>query len=174
VILAPLLVSTMTSVIASAAVAIAVGTPLAVPAVVVADPWTWPVSGPIVRAYDPPDDPYGAGHRGIDIATATSTAVLAPADGTVTFAGPVGGRLFVSIDHGGGVVSTSSYLSSLDVRRNDPVTRGQPLGLSGTGHAGASVSHVHFSVRVDGVYDDPLAYLEAPDLGAVLRLAPLG
>jgi murein DD-endopeptidase MepM/ murein hydrolase activator NlpD len=174
VFLAPLVLSAMTSVVASAAGALAMGAPLAAPAAAVADPWTWPVDGPIVRAYDPPDDPFGAGHRGIDIAAATSTAVLAPADGTVTFAGPVGGRLFVSIDHGGGVVSTSSYLSSLDVRRNDRVTWGQPLGLSGSGHAGATVPHVHFSVRVDGVYDDPLAYLAAPDLGAVLRLAPLG
>ena len=29
--------------------------------------WAWPVVGPVIRAYDPPEDPYGSGHRGIDI-----------------------------------------------------------------------------------------------------------
>lgn len=53
--------------------------------------WLWPVVGPITRGFDPPDSPYGSGHRGIDIATDAGTIVLAPASGTVKFAGPIGG-----------------------------------------------------------------------------------
>ncbi len=139
-----------------------------------ADPWTWPVTGPVIAAFDPPDDPYGSGHRGIDIAVAVATPVLAPADGVVTFAGPVGGRLFVTVDHGAGVRSTSSFLSALGVRRGQAVLRGQVLGRSGSGHAGAAVPHVHFSVRLDDVYVDPLAYLEPLDVSSFLRLAPVG
>jgi murein DD-endopeptidase MepM/ murein hydrolase activator NlpD len=140
-----------------------------------ADPgWVWPVTGPVIAPFDPPDSPYGSGHRGIDIAAPVGTPVLAPAAGVVTFAGPVGGRLYVTVDHGGGVLSTSSFLSSLAVRRNDVVEAGQTLGASGTGHAGALIAHVHFSVRLDTVYVDPLDYLAPLDLSAFIRLAPTG
>ena len=125
-------------------------------------PWAWPVTGPIVRGYDPPDSPYGSGHRGIDIAAAVGTVVLAPDAGVVTFAGKVGGRLFLTIDHGGGVTSTCSWLTSVLVRKDDRVVRGQPVATTGWGHADLPVPHLHFGVRVDGAYADPLAYLEAP------------
>jgi murein DD-endopeptidase MepM/ murein hydrolase activator NlpD len=136
--------------------------------------WVWPVTGPVIAPFDPPDSPYGSGHRGIDIAAPLGTPVLAPAAGHVTFAGPVGGRLYVTVDHGGGVLSTSSFLSSLAVRRNDAVEAGQTLGASGTGHAGALIAHVHFSVRLDTVYVDPLDHLAPLDLSAFIRLAATG
>ena len=60
--------------------------------------WVWPVTGPVIRGFDPPDDPYGAGHRGIDIAAPVGTPVLAAEAGTVTFGGKVGGQLFVSVE----------------------------------------------------------------------------
>ncbi|MFE0735148.1 peptidoglycan DD-metalloendopeptidase family protein [Streptomyces sp. NPDC058855] len=56
---------------------------------------TWPVTPApphIVRGWQPPPGPYAAGHRGIDLAAPPGTPVLAPTAGTVTFAGPVGGR----------------------------------------------------------------------------------
>lgn len=151
-----------------------VGVPRLAPVVADANPgWVWPVQGPVVVPFDPPDSPYGSGHRGIDVAVPLGTPVLAPADGTVTFAGPVGGRLFVTVDHGGGVWSTSSFLATLAVRRNDVVSSGDVLGRSGTGHAGSLIAHVHFSVRLDEVYVDPLGYLSAADISALIRLAPL-
>src|SRR4029078_11871185 len=78
-----------------------------------AAPWMWPGTGAIVAGFHPPDDPYGAGHRGIDIAAAVGTLIVAPDDGVVTFAGKVGGRLFLTIDHGGGISSPRSWLSSV-------------------------------------------------------------
>src|SRR5205823_11604616 len=63
--------------------------------------WLWPVTGPVIRAFDPPASPYGSGHRGIDIAAPSGTVVVAPTAGTVAFAGAVGGYLFLTIDHGG-------------------------------------------------------------------------
>ena len=89
--------------------------------------WAWPVVGPVVRGFDPPSSPYGAGHRGIDIAVPVGTLVVAPAAGVVTFAGAVAGRLYVTIDHGGGVLSTCSFLSSALVRKGDTVVGGQPI-----------------------------------------------
>jgi murein DD-endopeptidase MepM/ murein hydrolase activator NlpD len=132
----------------------------------------WPVDGPVIGAYDPPESPFGSGHRGIDIAAATGTTVVAPADGTVSFAGPVGGRRFVTIDHGDGLRSTVSFVEALQVRTGDAVTRGQPIASSGTGHAGSAIPHLHFGVRIGDVYQDPLAYLTTPSATAFIRLAP--
>jgi hypothetical protein len=138
-----------------------------------AAPWAWPVVGPVVRAFDPPDSPYGAGHRGIDIGVAIGTTVVAPDDGVVSFAGPVGGRLFLTIDHGGGLTSTSSWLSSLLVRKNAHVVRGQPVATTEWGHPDLTVPQLHFSARLNGDYVDPMAHLEAPSVSSFIRLAPL-
>ena len=135
--------------------------------------WSWPVVGPVIRGFDPPDTPFGSGHRGIDIAAAADTPVVAAEAGVVTFAGPVGGRLFVTIDHGGGLESTYSFLASLAVRRGAVVTAGQVIATSGTGHAGAAVPHLHFGVKLADVYVDPLGYLGPVEVWRFIRLAPL-
>ena len=135
--------------------------------------WTWPVSGPVVRAFDPPGSPYGSGHRGIDIAAPAGTDVRAPAAGVVSFAGSVGGRLFVTIDHGGGLLSTCSFLSGILVRRGDVVVQGQRIALSGSGHAGDTSPDVHLGVRLAGQYVDPLDYLAALSIVDLIRLAPI-
>jgi murein DD-endopeptidase MepM/ murein hydrolase activator NlpD len=144
------------------------------PAAAVTEPgtWTWPVVGPVIEGFDPPDSPFGSGHRGIDIAVAVGTTVVAPADGTVTFAGPVGGRRFVTIEHADGLRSTVSFVEALRVRAGDVVLAGQPIAASDTGHAGGSSPHVHFGVRIGDVYVDPLAYLSPPSVSAFIRLAP--
>jgi murein DD-endopeptidase MepM/ murein hydrolase activator NlpD len=135
--------------------------------------WRWPVTGPVIRGFDPPDSPYGSGHRGIDIAAPVGTAIVAPADGTVVFAGQVGGALFLTIDHGAGLESTCSWLSALAVRRGDLVTAGQVIAATGWGHPAQPVPHLHFAVKVDDVYVDPVAYLSPPSLAGFIRLAPL-
>ena len=135
--------------------------------------WTWPVSGPVIRGFDPPEDPFGAGHRGIDIAVPIGTDVLAPAPGTVAFSGKVGGHLFVTLDHGAGLTTTYSWLSATTVRRGDVVTAGQAFAATGTGHPGSTVPHLHFGVRLAGAYLDPLAFLLELGVVDLIRLAPL-
>lgn len=127
----------------------------------------------MIRGFDPPDSPYGSGHRGIDIAAPAGSVAVAPADGTVAFAGPVGGRLFLTIDHGGGVESTFSWVAALEVRRGDVVRQGQPMARTGGGHTGDLIPNLHFGVRLDDSYVDPLAYLAPIDVSALIRLAPL-
>jgi murein DD-endopeptidase MepM/ murein hydrolase activator NlpD len=134
--------------------------------------WTWPVTGPVIRGFDLPDDPYGSGHRGIDIAVSVGTTIAAPADGTVSFAGPVGGRLFLTIDHGAGISSTYSWLTGNLVKKGDAVLRGQPVALTGWGHPGALVPHLHLGVKLNGEYVDPMLYLGPISLAAFVRLAP--
>lgn len=135
--------------------------------------WVWPVTGPVIRGYDPPDDPYGSGHRGIDIAAAVGTPVGAAEAGTVTFAGKVGGQLFVTVNHGEGLASTYSWVSQILVQKNDLVTRGQAIALSGVGHPGSTVAHLHLGAKLAGVYVDPMAYLAPLSVAGMIRLAPL-
>ncbi len=135
--------------------------------------WSWPVSGPVIRGFDPPDTPFGAGHRGIDIAVAPGSPILAPEAGTVSFAGRVGGELFVTIVHGGGLSSTYSWISAAAVRKGDVVSRGQTIGATGTGHPGGSVPHLHFGVKLDGEYVDPLELLAPLGVQDLIRLVPI-
>jgi murein DD-endopeptidase MepM/ murein hydrolase activator NlpD len=135
--------------------------------------WGWPVRGPVIGAFDPPETPFGAGHRGIDIAVPSGTAAVAPQAGVVAFAGKVGGELFVTLDHGAGLTTTYSWLSATLVRKGDVVARGGAIALTGRGHADSTVPHLHFGVRRDGVYQDPLSYLEPPNVSEFIRLAPL-
>jgi murein DD-endopeptidase MepM/ murein hydrolase activator NlpD len=135
--------------------------------------WSWPVTGPVIRGFDPPASPFGAGHRGIDIAAPFGTPILAPEAGTVSYAGRVGGELFVTLDHGGGLSSTYSWLSSAAVRKGDVVAVGQPIGATGTGHPGSAVPHLHLGVRLDGQYLDPMTFLASLGVQDLIRLVPL-
>jgi murein DD-endopeptidase MepM/ murein hydrolase activator NlpD len=135
--------------------------------------WSWPVHGSVIRDYEPPETPYGVGHRGIDIAVAVGTTVRAPEGATVSFAGKVGGQLFVTLDHGGGLESTYSWLASTLVRKGDVVARGQAIATSGQGHPDSAVSHLHFGVKLDDAYVDPLDYLGPAGVEDLIRLAPL-
>jgi murein DD-endopeptidase MepM/ murein hydrolase activator NlpD len=62
----------------------------------------WPLQPrpEVVRGFDPPDSPYGAGHRGVDLLGAVGEPVLAALPGTVTFAGAIAGRGVGVVDHG--------------------------------------------------------------------------
>ena len=81
---------------------------VAVAAPVDPGPRTWPLAGrpAVVRPFQPPDRDWEAGHRGVDLGARTGDAVLAPAAGVVVFAGRVGGKPVISIDHGHGRRST--------------------------------------------------------------------
>jgi Peptidase family M23 len=128
--------------------------------------WTWPVDGPVLRpfAFDR-GNPYAGGqHRGIDIGAAVGGAVVAPATGTVTFAGTVpGGGLTLAIRTGDGYSATLVHLGSLRVARGATVQEGAAVGAVGsTGQAELGAPHVHLGVRIaadEHGYVDPLAFL---------------
>src|SRR2546421_11723058 len=100
-----------------------------------------PIDGPISRHFEQPPTPYAAGHRGIDFDAPFGTPVVAAAGGTVSFARPVGGSPFVSIDHPGGLRSTYSVLSAALVQKGQIVARGALIARSGLGHAGQDPPH---------------------------------
>ena len=135
--------------------------------------WVWPVDGPVIHGFDPPDTPYGTGHRGIDIAVVPGTVIVAPESGIVSFSGKVGGELFITIDHCGQLSSTCSWVSSTAVRKGETVSQGQPIGTTGAGHPSSTVPHLHFGVRLAGVYVDPLDYLAPRGVEDLIRLVPI-
>lgn len=135
--------------------------------------YAWPVEGPVIRGFDQPTQPYGTGHRGIDIGANTGTPVGSAQDGVVAFAGPIGGSLFVSIDHADGVRTTYSWLSTVAVSPGQDVLVGEILGTTGGGHPGVEPPHLHFGARLADTYIDPMTLLEPRSLVGLIHLAPL-
>jgi murein DD-endopeptidase MepM/ murein hydrolase activator NlpD len=121
--------------------------------------WIWPTGSRVVgRAWEAPSSDYAAGHRGLDVPAAVGSTASAVDDGTVAFAGAVGGRTVVTIDHGDGLVSTLDSVTPL-VAAGDEVVQGTPVGRVSVGHCPASAPCLHLGARVDGRYVDPMAYL---------------
>src|SRR5438093_8774325 len=122
--------------------------------------WSWPVTGPVLVPFSLGSDPYAAGqHRGIDIGAATGTPVVAPAAGTVSFAGsvPQGGRT-VTIQTPDGYSVTLVHLGSYSVRRGDSVDEGEIVGSVGpSGVPELAQPYVYLGVRFTA---DPNGYVD--------------
>ena len=74
-----------------------------------------PPDGPVVRRFAPIGS-YG-GHWGVDVAMAPGTPVPAMDAGIVTFAGSIAERRSVTLDHGGGLRTSYSYLTEVTVQK---------------------------------------------------------
>lgn len=120
--------------------------------------WMWPLRPfRLERPFVAPPHEYGPGHRGIDLAVQGDDVVRAPTDGTVAFSGPVAGRGILTIDHGDGLVSTLEPVDT-DLSAGAHVAAGEPVArVSAGGHTAAGA--MHFGVRLDGEYINPLVLL---------------
>src|SRR5690606_14086405 len=60
--------------------------------------FAWPLhpTPPVVRSFDPPDTPFGAGHRGVDLGGRRGQPVLAASAGVVVYADKLAGRGVIS------------------------------------------------------------------------------
>ncbi len=98
------------------------------------------------------------GHTGVDIGVGMGSPVYAAADGTVIVASWYGGYGYaVVIDHGSGISTLYGHNSSLNVSVGQNVSRGQVIASSGS--TGVSTGpHLHFEVRINGQYVDPMQY----------------
>ena len=134
--------------------------------------WSWPLDEPhpIVRPFIAPASAYSSGHRGIDIAGTDDEVVRAPAAGIIHFSGFVVNRYVVSIDHGGGVLSSFEPVLS-ELVEGALVRRGERIGALQSGHCGAPC--LHFGVRVDGLYVSPLNFLGDIPRSILLPTRPL-
>jgi murein DD-endopeptidase MepM/ murein hydrolase activator NlpD len=90
-------------------------------------------------------------HLGFDLATVQQDSVKASNSGVVAFAAYLGifGNSII-LDHGLGLQTLYSHLSSFAVKPGDEVKKGQEIGKSGsTGMAGGD--HLHFTTLLNGV-----------------------
>lgn len=102
-------------------------------------------------------------HTGIDIGNApTGTPVVAAADGIVTYAGWLGGYgNCVMINHGDGIVTLYGHGSKIRTSVNQTVKQGDIiLEVGSTGNS--TGPHLHFEVRVNGNYANPLNFVKIP------------
>jgi murein DD-endopeptidase MepM/ murein hydrolase activator NlpD len=130
----------------------------------------WPIAAPhVVRSFDPPAQPWLAGHRGVDLAAPPLSTVYAAGAGTVVYAGRLADRGVVSVAHSGGLRTTYEPVTSA-LQVGDVVAGGQLIGTLEAGHPGCpAVACLHWGLRHGEQYLDPLALL---GLGRV-RLLPL-
>ncbi len=110
-----------------------------------------PVDAPVIDEFRPPAHRYGPGNRGLEYGTRPGQTVRAAANGTVSFAGDVAGRLVVSIRHPDGLRTTYSGLASVAVARGQAVDADTPIGTAS--------NRLHFGVRAGDAYLDPAALL---------------
>lgn len=107
----------------------------------------------------------GSYHSGLDLAAATGTPILAPADGVVILAAEapftLEGKLLM-VDHGMGLSSAFLHCSAHRVAEGQPVRQGQPIAEVGmTGRT--TGPHLHWGLRWHEARLDPLLFL--PDAG---------
>lgn len=103
-------------------------------------------------------------HEGLDIAAPPGTPIIAPADGTVKFAGERRGfGLTLEIDHGYGYTTLYGHCQRIDVEEGNRVTRGDVVAHVGS--TGKSTGpHLHYEVRVSQIPVNPIHYILTPSI----------
>ena len=116
-----------------------------------------PVGGPMVRGFDPPDQPWLAGHRGLDLLADPGAPVFAVLAGTVSFAGRVAGRPVVVINHGDTRTTYEPVTAAVVVGQE--VSGGEQIGALAAGHACPGGTCLHLGWLRDQTYLDPSTLL---------------
>lgn len=98
-------------------------------------------------------------HKGIDLAIASGTPILAAGSGSVvtaTYSSSAGN--YVMISHGDRLYTVYMHCSRLAVKVGDQVSKGQVIAYVGS--TGISTgAHLHFGVSKNGTYVNPLNYI---------------
>ena len=127
-----------------------------------ATPSIWPVKGYLTSGFGRRASPFTGQarlHAGIDISNRPGTPIIAPARGTVTFAGWDGAYgLSVTIDHGGNIVTRYAHMQKTMVTEGQVVQREEVIGT--LGNTGRSTGpHLHYEVRIGGVPTNPMRFI---------------
>jgi len=97
-------------------------------------------------------------HMGIDLASVSTAQILAANKGKVTGTDNIG--IFgnsVVLDHGFGLSTVYSHLTTISVQKGDMVNKGDVIGTSGsTGLAGGD--HLHYGVAVNTLFVNPIEW----------------
>lgn len=119
-----------------------------------------PLDRPVRDPFRMEAGPYGAGNRGLEYDSRPGDLAWSIGAGRVVFAGPVAGRLAVTVQHPDGRRSSLTGLVSLAVAAGELVVRGQVLGVAG--------ERLHLGVREGDRYVDPALLFSAVRRRAVL------
>jgi murein DD-endopeptidase MepM/ murein hydrolase activator NlpD len=125
--------------------------------------WPVPSSGRITSYYGYRIHPIFKSkklHTGIDIGVPTGSSIVAASEGRVIHSDWLGsyGKA-VLLDHGGGIVTLYAHNSTLTVKKGQWVERGNTIAKAGsTGNS--TGPHLHFEVRKNGAYVDPLPWVK--------------
>lgn len=94
-------------------------------------------------------------HKGIDLAAPNGTPIYATADGVVAFAGVCNGYgNFIKLNHQNGYKTGYAHMSSMVVKTNDKVKKGDLIGYVGS--TGTSTgNHLHYEVYYNDQVTDP-------------------
>lgn len=127
-------------------------------------PSIMPVQGWMIRGYGYQVDPFTGQvkmHEGLDIAAPTGTPIVAPASGTVRYAGNKKDYgLCVEIDHGYGFTTMYAHCQRLRVNSGMQVRRGDIIAY--VGNTGRSTGpHLHYEVRLSHSAVNPINYILA-------------
>lgn len=130
----------------------------------------WPLDPEpsVLAPFAPPPDPWGAGHRGVDLEGSPGQVVRSALPGKVGFAGSVAGKPVVTVLHGGRRTTYEPVVAGLEP--GAPVAAGDPIG-----RLVLSASHcfpaacLHWGLRRGEDYLDPLSLVG----GGPVRLLPL-
>jgi len=112
-----------------------------------------PVDAPVADPFRAPEHAYGPGNRGLAYELPPASPVRSSAEGTVVFAGRVGGTRHVTVLHADGIRTSYSFLEEVLVERGDRLRRGDIVGLAGAGF--------HLGARDGDAYIDPAALFDA-------------
>lgn len=122
----------------------------------------------VVADFDPPEDAWGAGHRGVDLLGSPGQSVRAALAGTVAFAGRLAGRGVVVVEHGDTRTTYEPVVATGAV--GDRVDAGDVIGrLEIVGSHCFPRSCLHWGWLRGEVYLDPLLLVGA----GPVRLLPL-
>ena len=132
----------------------------------------WPLrpQPAVVRGFDPPDEQWHAGHRGVDLLGGPGQAVRSALPGTVWYVGRIAGRGIVVVWHGD--TRTTYEPVTASVARGDQIAAGQVIGRLeqfGSHCAPRACLHWGWIRNVDDVYLNPLLLVGA----GPVRLLPL-
>ena len=97
-------------------------------------------------------------HLGMDLASTKHANIKAAGSGKVVYTEYLGiyGKMVI-LDHGQGLFSLYSHMSSITVNQGNIVEQGTVIGQTGiTGMAGGD--HLHFSILVNGIFVNPLEW----------------
>jgi lipoprotein NlpD len=121
--------------------------------------WVWPLKGTIISRFGEPTGVDGkVRNRGIDIAGAPGTPILAAAGGNVAHAGNVRGYgNMVIIKHNDEYLTAYAHNRVILVKLGDTVVKGQKIAELGNSDSDRPM--LHFELRKQGTPVDPLKYL---------------